>query len=157
MGLDMYLRAEISESNYEWERGESGDNEVFTSVINAIGAENVYDQSNPFLEVSLSVGYWRKANAIHNWFVENVQDGEDNCHKYSVSKEQLKELVSLCIEVVNDHSKAEKLLPTSEGFFFGSTDYNEFYFMELKRTASMLKVLINKAPDTWSFSYQSSW
>ena len=25
------------------------------------------------------VGYWRKANAIHKWFVDNVQDGNDDC------------------------------------------------------------------------------
>ena len=25
------------------------------------------------------VAYWRKANAIHSWFVENCQDGVDEC------------------------------------------------------------------------------
>jgi|1186.fasta_scaffold611083_1 hypothetical protein len=33
-------------------------------------------------------GYWRKANPVHRWFVENVQHGEDDCRKYYVSRAQ---------------------------------------------------------------------
>ena len=29
--------------------------------------------------IEFNVGYWRKANAIHNWFVENVQKYDDDC------------------------------------------------------------------------------
>ena len=47
-----------------------------------------------------NVGYWRKANQIHNWFVNNVQDGEDDCDIYEVTKDQLKELVVVCNEVL---------------------------------------------------------
>lgn len=43
------------------------------------------------------VGYWRKANQIHNWFVENVQDGEDDCRYHrEVTKEDLEELLDIC-------------------------------------------------------------
>lgn len=30
-------------------------------------------------EITEEVGYWRKANAIHGWFVDNVQKGNDDC------------------------------------------------------------------------------
>ena len=40
--------------------------------------------------------YWRKANAIHKWFVENVQEGVDDCGEYEVTVEQLTELRDLC-------------------------------------------------------------
>ena len=30
-------------------------------------------------ETHEEVGYWRKANAIHGWFVRNVQNGKDDC------------------------------------------------------------------------------
>ena len=43
-------------------------------------------------------GYWRKANAIHGWFVDNVQDGMDDCKEYYVSREKLKELLGLVNE-----------------------------------------------------------
>ena len=44
----------------------------------------------------IEVGYWRKANAIHNWFVVNVASGEDDCSSYPVSQDQLECLRNLC-------------------------------------------------------------
>lgn len=46
-----------------------------------------------------SVGYWRKANQIHKWFVDNVQDGNDDCKPYYVSTEDLEKLLNICKEV----------------------------------------------------------
>jgi hypothetical protein len=46
------------------------------------------------------VGYWRKANQIHAWFVENVQDGKDDCGDYYVEKEQLAQLLDRCRKVL---------------------------------------------------------
>ena len=50
--------------------------------------------------VEEEVMYWRKANHIHNWFVENVQDGIDNCATYHVSPDQLKALLDACERVI---------------------------------------------------------
>jgi len=46
------------------------------------------------------LGYWRKANAIHAWFVKNVQNGIDECQEANVTREQLTELKSLCERVI---------------------------------------------------------
>ncbi len=46
-----------------------------------------------------SFGYWRKANQIHKWFVDNVQDGNDDCKTYYVSTEDLEKLLNICKEV----------------------------------------------------------
>ena len=46
-----------------------------------------------------SVCYWRKANQIHKWFVDNVQNGIDDCRSYDVRLEDLKKLLSLCKEI----------------------------------------------------------
>lgn len=132
------------------------------------------------------VAYWRKANAIHNWFVQNVQDGEDDCKQYYVSNEQLKELLDLCDKVltasklipgkiVNDYTYkngvkkpiiekskiikdstiAQKLLPTQSSFFFGGTEYDEYYYKDIENTKKMLtKALEHNNGD---FYYQSSW
>lgn len=48
------------------------------------------------------VGYWRKANAIHRWFVDNVQGGEDDCDIYEVSKEQIEELLDICERIKSE-------------------------------------------------------
>ena len=44
--------------------------------------------------------YWRKANQIHRWFVEHVQDNIDDCNSYYVKKRDLEELLSTCRVVV---------------------------------------------------------
>jgi hypothetical protein len=48
------------------------------------------------------VGYWRKANQIHNWFVENIQDGIDDCDYHrEVTEEDLEELLDVCKRVLD--------------------------------------------------------
>ncbi len=36
-------------------------------------------------------------------------------------------LLEVCKQVAADPSKAEELLPTQSGFFFGGTEYDEYY------------------------------
>jgi hypothetical protein len=101
------------------------------------------------------VGYWRKQNQIHQWFVENVQNGEDNCAEYCVSKSQLEELLGLCKQIQSDNSLAESLLPTASGFFFGGSDYDEWYYDGIDNTIEILEgVLSDTSAD---YYYSSSW
>ncbi len=47
------------------------------------------------------IGYWRKSNQIHNWFVNHVQNGEDDCEYHDpVTKEILEELLDTCKTVL---------------------------------------------------------
>lgn len=104
--------------------------------------------------------YWRKANQIHNWFVQNVQNGEDDCQAYRVSTEQLQELRDLCEEVLRkeDTDFSQDKLPVTAGFFFGSTDYDEWYYGALEETVEALdKLLMNPSFKDLSFYYSSSW
>lgn len=100
--------------------------------------------------------YWRKENAIHNWFVQNVQEGVDDCHYYEVSISKLQELVNLVDTVLADNSKAEELLPTTQGFFFGKYDYDEDYFQGLRDTKEQLEKIIKEDEDG-EYVYHSSW
>lgn len=108
------------------------------------------------------IGYWRKANHIHKWFVDNVQDGEDDCEKYEVTKSNLLDLKDVCEEVLTlkgkDEGKIEEILPTTSGFFFGGTVYDEYYFSGIEETIR----IINNVLETTDFEkelvvYQSSW
>ena len=68
MGLDMYLYG--VKSNY-W----------------------LHDYNIGQVKTVIEVGYWRKANQIHNWFVENIQNGIDDCDYHrEVREEDLREL-----------------------------------------------------------------
>lgn len=155
MGLDQYLYAKQYLSPSEW-RGEKA-KEQFDAVINAVGATTLVYQDLPSAQVEIKVGYWRKSNQIHQWFVNNCQGGEDDCRESYVSREQLQELIDLCKKVSADHSLAEELLPAQGGFFFGSTDYDEWYFGDIEDTITMLEGVLKETPENWDFYYQSSW
>ena len=136
------------------------------------------------------VGYWRKANQIHAWFVDHVQDGEDDCdYHHEVTKKILEELRDTCIEVLSESvmvvgqvkngssctngkwvdnyepgkviinpEVAKALLPTQSGFFFGGTDYDEYYVEDLKYTIDMInRVLATTDFNTQMLYYRSSW
>ena len=118
--------------------------------------ENQYNNGGILREA----GYWRKANHIHNWFVEHVQNGVDDCGVYPVDEDDLCDLQEVCefvLEKRNNRTSAN-FLPTQCGFFFGSTDYDEYYYEDVKDTID----IINKILDTVDFDkevvcYQSSW
>lgn len=101
------------------------------------------------------VAYWRKANAIHAWFVDNVQGGEDDCATYDVSADQLRELLADTDKVLGNPSLAPTVLPTQSGFFFGPTDYDEYYFESLRYTKTTLEGVLTD--EDGYFQYFSSW
>ena len=110
-------------------------------------------------EESIDVGYWRKANQIHNWFVENVQNGVDDCGEYIVSPSQLRTLLEICKQIhkTKDLKLAEKLLPTTDGFFFGSTDYDDYYFDDIEDTIDSLTDVLEKTDFNNEEIYYSAW
>ena len=110
-------------------------------------------------EESIDVGYWRKANQIHNWFVENVQNGVDDCGEYIVSPSQLRTLLEICKQIhkTKDPKLAEKLLPTTDSFFFGSTDYDDYYFDDIEDTIDILTDVLEKTDFNNEEIYYSAW
>lgn len=143
----------------------------------------------PWYRISYQVAYWRKANQVHNWFVENVQGGEDECKPYVVSKEQLQELLDICIRLkkelvlvpgrlwagttwkngkaieeyvdgstIGNPELAESLLPSCSGFFFGSTEYDQYYYEDIVRTVDILTKVIEETDwENEVVFYRSSW
>lgn len=93
MGLDMYLTKKVYiGANYEYNN--------ITGVIDLKKeGQPVQINLNKVTQIVEEVGYWRKANQIHQWFVDNVQEGVDNCSEFYVSINQLEELLKLCKEV----------------------------------------------------------
>lgn len=106
--------------------------------------------------------YWRKANAVHKWFVENVQDGKDECEPHVVTREQLESLIEDCMLVLSnrdDRELIEQTLPTTSGFFFGSTAYDDMYFEDLLYTVDKLNEVLDSSEydQETEFVYRSSW
>lgn len=147
MGLDMYLNANKYLSGFADE-----DTPLQKAIAELIGTPSMVKQIR---SVTIEAAYWRKENAIHKWFVDTVQDGEDNCASYYVSRNQLIELRDLCAQVLADHNLAEKLLPTQSGFFFGVTEYDDGYFQGLQDTVIQLTTAL--ALKGFDYEYTSSW
>ncbi len=59
-------------------------------------------------------------------------------------------------EVMANPTLAAQLLPSQSGFFFGSTDYDQYYVEDLKLTVAHLERVL-QAPEDTVFRYHSSW
>ena len=104
------------------------------------------------------VMYWRKANQIREWFVRNTGYGEnDDCKYHRLTEKQLRKLYDDCKTVLTDHSKAEEIMPTSSGFFFGSTAYDEWYFNDIEETAEQLYHILNDTDFETEDIYYYEW
>ena len=150
MGLDMYLNAKRYLSSHD-----PKEREIAKSIKDFFPELKASDDDK-ITYITMEAGYWRKANAVHNWFVNNVQGGEDDCGYYYVNRNHLESLQAVCQQVIADPTKAEELLPTAEGFFFGSTEYDEWYIRDLQCTVDMISKAL-KLPIDWDFEYHSSW
>lgn len=162
MGLDMYLTASKYVGN--WEHSEKEETKCYKTITSALGLKDFSCPGSPSLTVDVTVAYWRKANAIHKWFVEKIQEGVDNCQKYYVSRESLEELLKDCQQVMSfkDRGDQEKVametLPPQQGFFFGSTVIDEYYYDDIQNTIDQVQeILENPKLEDWDFQYQASW
>lgn len=160
MGLDMYLYLNRYESVTPWEKGGTEKKEGFYPEEMKEFGEGIFKRNFMSKKTSCQVGYWRKADAIHSWFVNNCADGVDDCKPIYVSEEKLKELLGLVNETLANPTKASALLPTQSGFFFGSTEYDEWYKQDLKYTRDLLNEVLTFLKDKdyrWSVIYEASW
>lgn len=139
-------------------------------------------------ELEAQVAYWRKANAIHKWFVDNCAEGKDDCRPVYVEREKLAALRDICQRIVDscklvdgtvtngytlgeggirkpileagktiaNPELAAELLPTENGFFFGSTDYDQWYLENVQDTLEQIDKAL-ALPDRIDFYYRASW
>ena len=173
MGLDMYLSKKVYVEN--WAHMKPDD--LWHIEVTRGGQPINFKLKINYLE--LSAGYWRKANAIHKWFVDHCQEGRDECQQSWITREHLEQLLATCREVLKDAriefveqedgvgekhlnrmivnaEEIKEILPTQEGFFFGSTDYDEWYLHDIEDTIKQLELALAD-PFMGEFYYQSSW
>lgn len=179
MGLDQYLTAKVYvgakyravKQNYIEINDVHGDDKDFADFKEC----KLYPTHN-ISEIIYDIGYWRKVNWIHKWFVDNAQAGNDDCGNYEVSSELLDKLYSICETILkkfdgvkNDKDKLELIdyindkLPPQSGFFFGMTElkdddeldyYRESLYDTMKFIRLAKKYIEKFGADIY---YQSSW
>ena len=158
MGLDMYLSKKTYVRNWDHQKPE----ERHEVIIKKGGEIRKDIKPERITNIVEEVGYWRKFNALHRWFVETVQNGNDDCGTYYVDHSKLEELLKILEEVSARRGEyeenelvAQKLLPTAQGFFFGSDDYDDWYYEYVKETITIVKECL--ADKSGSYYYDSSW
>ena len=151
MGLDMYLR-KVTYIGAEYKH-----RNVTGNVTINVDGKPLQINFNRITYINETVMYWRKANAIHQWFVDNVQGGVDDCRYAELSISKLQELLNELIAVNSNRDKAAELLPTTSGFFFGGTDYDEYYWEDVEKTITKLTEILAEDNSQAHFEYHSSW
>jgi len=186
MGLDQFLSKKTYVKNWEHQ---PKDREYKVTIKKG---GKVMTEINPerISYIEEEVAYWRKANAIHKWFVDNCQEGNDNCQEHYVEAEKLKALLEIVTEILTEcklidgkvhngttHKAngetvknmekgkimtnpeiAEQKLPSESGFFFGNTDYDQYYYQDLQYTKKTIEgLLAEKGESGGEYYYHSSW
>lgn len=191
MGLDMRLEKRNYVKNWSHQK----DEEKHTITVKKGGKIVKGIKAERISYIIEEVQYWRKANHIHDWFINNcATDGIDNCTAMYVTHDQLIELRDLCGRIVREApltkgqvkngykveqdkdgkmveipqmedgevivnvALCEELLPTTSGFFFGSTDYDQWYYGDCKETHDVLDALLKEeGADRADYYYEASW
>ena len=169
MGLDMYLEIRKDEyrSKYHQDKGSNLALEYPADITEFIPIPTDLRISR---QTNYQVGYWRKANHIHNWFMQNCAERDDwdnpidDCRPIRITVNALEKLLDTCKKVLANHSLASSLLPTQDGFFFGSTEYDEYYFGNIEKTIKIIEPVLKFAKHKleiedydWEVYYQASW
>lgn len=139
MGLDMYLNRSI--------RGyRKADGTISYSMDDYKSDE--LGRGNGVTE-TVEVAYWRKANMIHRWFVNNVCDGEDDCREYYVTLEDIKNLLGICKNILRIVRGAKMFVPEDQKEDYLKQHPNGKLTMTLKNTSYKF---FNESSEIWWFS-----
>lgn len=153
MGLDTYF---FKTKKADWARAQ----EEF-AAYEALPEEKKNETKNPYEEwCPEEIGYFRKVNFLMAFFAYY-----GNCEYKEIGRDEFKELVEKCTEVYRigkanrdedgwkgDLSeeaieRVSEILPTCSGFFFGSTDYDEWYFNEVGEVLSWAENVLDNYGD----------
>ncbi len=154
MGLDSYLLGEKYIGSYFKINVLEGSLTLNTLSYNE---EVVHQEEIPLDNIdyiAYRLGHLRKASHIHNWFVENVQEWDDDCCRHYAPKYKLEELLEICKKVLEKKSLAKELLPPVDGFLFGGVEIDDYYFEVIEDAIDIIKKALEFDGDIY---YKSSW
>lgn len=150
MGLDMYLEAKLHLPPYSAE---------LAPVRQAIGQAIGYtpptekpDNDATLMEITgviVRVGYWRKFDPLHQWFVSNVQEGHDDCRPAYIAPDVLVELEEQLDQVSDDPESASEhfISEGDEPLDEGEIDYTLKVVVQAKKLQER----------GWDIYYRASW
>lgn len=178
MGLDMYFYLKEKKHVEGWARGNDDEYKAFGRYDAERGVpdeiaypEDIKELAEYIYKINFKstfinrdgfrmyqIGYFRKFNALHNYIVNNLADGVDECQEIEITKDNLCALLDTLSKVSDNHDLADEELPTAEGFFFGSTCYDDWYFSDVKDAIEMCELFLTNIDfDKYKLVYLASW
>ena len=157
-----YARKTTYKSFSKWDKSGKVDETNYPEDLKTF-SDYIYDRNfkSAETETRYQIGYFRKFNALHSYIVKTFANGVDECQDIILYKEDVEQIKKVLDEVLNAHQQVEKakeLLPTQSGFFFGGTDYDEFYFDDVKDAAGLMQNLLDNFDfENYQLIYQASW
>ncbi|SHL78739.1 hypothetical protein [Rhodanobacter sp. OK091] len=150
MGLDMYLEAKryVAPCDAQTEPMRR----AIGAAIGYVPPKEKPGEDASLLEVSgvtVRVGYWRKFDALHHWFVNNTQEGHDDCRAAFVSVDTLMELEEQLEQVSDDPASASEHFTTDEDETLDEDDVD--YTLKVLHHAKRLQ------EQGWDIYYRASW
>lgn len=156
----MYLYARKYVSRFDYYNGERIERGDYAALADTAPADLTKYGDFSGIEIDYPVMYWRKANAIHGWIVNECAGGVDECQPIYVSRESLVTLRDLCNAAIKQPAMAGDILPPTGGFFFGTYDIDEWYMQDMRYTVTAINHILSVIPAddwNWSFIYRASW
>ena len=169
MGLDMYLYAEKYESKRR--NGTLSYPKELEELLKKINKYHIVSKTTTY-----KISYWRKFNALHYYIINHFANGRDECQKVYLLNSDLLEILEVLKKVeksfetakikeekddyiIYENPIAEKLLPTQDGFFFGSLNYDSFYLNDVKMSIKIFEEVLKLLEETndYCIYYQASW
>lgn len=163
MGLDMYFYARKTtyKSFSKWDKPDRADETNYPEDLKTF-SDYIYDRNFKSVETEIryQIGYFRKFNALHSYIVKTFANGIDNCQDIILYKKDVEQIKKVLDDVLkaNTEEKAKEILPTQSGFFFGGTDYDEYYFEDVKDATDLMQNLLDNFDfESYQLVYQASW
>lgn len=163
MGLDMYLYLGSYESRSRWDITSDDSNSKTKSFYpkELKTFEDELLQHNLLSkETMYQVGYWRKFNALHGYFTDKLNKGNEIYDTLYIDDDELENLTEILKKVNEILSKSathkneygtiiydcqdeiKNILPPKDGFFFGSLDIDEYYKADVEYSIDLFEKVL---------------
>jgi hypothetical protein len=158
MGLDQFLYRTVGEGVWDERQAQTCDGLDIPLVRG--GTRETRDK----------VGYWRKFNALHAYIVDQFAGGVDECQPIELSADDVQQIIGALEEALADPKGEGNPLQPRSGFFFGSTEIDEYYLAECREALTTFRWVAERMAEreaweqrpgngmAWqTFTYEASW
>ena len=159
-------KAELQEFLWTWEWAKANQASTLAEVMDVV--REFYPQENEESWELLDYEgnrcrrerfYFRKVNCIYGYCANHnlIEDGE----VAMLDHEQMVDILDKAKEILSQTTdekklaKGEELLPTQGGFFFGSTDYDNWYLNDIAEIVGKFRSMLDEWDDAYAVIF--SW